>query len=522
MIDASTAIELVAKATLLLTVAALASLLLRRASAAILHLLWSTVIVCVLFLPIAMVSIPPVPVQATPPVSHSAVVIIASQPVSAPKPHPAQLTWVQVVAGVWITGFALFSLRVIRALWQVRLMTRRANPIERGKLSLLSRPIRARFLITPQIAVPITWGVWRPVILLPAAALEWPPDQLRSAVLHEVAHVERHDWLFQMIAAANCCLYWFHPLAWFAASRLADAAERAGDDRVLRLGTSAADYATHLVQVATSLRRIPAALGMGHVSGLQARVSALLDSQRDRRSPGRVLPVLSTTFAMMLLVAIASLQVTAQVQGSGTLSGSVHDVSGATIPGAMVSAENLDASNREAATTDQEGRFQVVGLPSGRYRLTIEKPGFAPFRSRILMVTAGADIRSDSTLNVGSVSEKIQVSAKRPQTGVPVGRAPQRIRVGGNVQATKLINMVKPSYPAAAQSAGVEGTVVLQAIIGVDGAPLSVTVVSQAAPEELVQAAVDAVRQWRYEPTRLNGVPVEVVTTVTVSFQLEP
>lgn len=131
-------------------------------------------------------------------------------------------------------------------------------------------------------------------------------------------------------------------------------------------------------------------------------------------------------------------------------------------------------------------------------------------------------MQSNATWNIGVVFEEIQVLGKRlPSNASPV-RTPQRIRVSGQVQATKLLQMVKPAYPAAAQTAGIEGTVLLQATIGVDGTPLSITAMSKTTPEELVQAAMEAVRQWRYEPTRLNGVPVEVVTVIAVSFRLEP
>ncbi|HEV8383594.1 MAG TPA: energy transducer TonB [Candidatus Acidoferrales bacterium] len=100
----------------------------------------------------------------------------------------------------------------------------------------------------------------------------------------------------------------------------------------------------------------------------------------------------------------------------------------------------------------------------------------------------------------------------------PPKAAPQRIRQGGNVQQAKLINMVRPVYPALARQARVSGTVRLHAIIAKDGT-VSQLEVLQGHPL-LVQAAQDAVRQWRYQPTLLNGEPVEVDTTIDVVFTL--
>ncbi len=100
----------------------------------------------------------------------------------------------------------------------------------------------------------------------------------------------------------------------------------------------------------------------------------------------------------------------------------------------------------------------------------------------------------------------------------PPKEAPKRIRVGGQVQTAKLVNKVTPVYPPLAKQARIQGTVRLQAVIAKDGSVVELQVL--AGHPLLVQAALDAVRQWRYHPTLLNGEPVEVVTTVDVIFTL--
>lgn len=97
-------------------------------------------------------------------------------------------------------------------------------------------------------------------------------------------------------------------------------------------------------------------------------------------------------------------------------------------------------------------------------------------------------------------------------------QAPQRLRVGGNVMTAKLIHRVMPVYPETAKEAQLAGTVVLHVIVGKDGSVQQVTVIS--GPHLLIDAATDAVKQWQYEPTLLNGSPVEVDTTVSVIFDL--
>ena len=97
-------------------------------------------------------------------------------------------------------------------------------------------------------------------------------------------------------------------------------------------------------------------------------------------------------------------------------------------------------------------------------------------------------------------------------------KTPQRIRVGGNVQAANLIRKITPVYPPLAKQARIQGTVRFTAIIGKDGTIQNLQLVS--GHPLLVEAARQAVSQWQYKPTLLNGEPVEVVTQIDVNFTL--
>ena len=96
---------------------------------------------------------------------------------------------------------------------------------------------------------------------------------------------------------------------------------------------------------------------------------------------------------------------------------------------------------------------------------------------------------------------------------------PQRIKIGGQVQQANLIKQVKPVYPPLAKQARISGVVHLSAIISKDGTIQELKALPGAHPL-LVPAAIEAVKQWVYKPTMLNGEPVEVVTTIDVNFTL--
>jgi len=116
----------------------------------------------------------------------------------------------------------------------------------------------------------------------------------------------------------------------------------------------------------------------------------------------------------------------------------------------------------------------------------------------------------------GGIPGQGMVSAMAPPPPKPT--APTRVKQGGNVTAASILNQTRPVYPALARQARIQGNVVLHAIIDKDGKVAQLEVIS--GHPLLVQSALDAVKQWRYKPTLLNGDPVEVDTTITVTFTM--
>jgi protein TonB len=117
---------------------------------------------------------------------------------------------------------------------------------------------------------------------------------------------------------------------------------------------------------------------------------------------------------------------------------------------------------------------------------------------------------------IGGIISATPLVAPPPPPPKPV--TPKRIRVGGSVQKARLLNQPRPLYPPLAKQARIQGTVQLEAVIAKDGTIQQLRVVK--GHPLLVQSALNAVRQWRYHPTVLNGQPVEVATTIDVIFTL--
>jgi TonB family protein len=264
---------------------------------------------------------------------------------------------------------------------------------------------------------------------------------------------------------------------------------------------------------------------MAEGSELETRIQAMLDPARNRRplSARSIAAIAATLIA--LLVPTATVTVHAQAPQSrqtaqGALAGVVEDPSGARVPGCSVVAKNQDGTNQETTTTNAAGQYRFDGIPAGRYVLEFAARGFA-MASVPAAVDANGAGRVDAHLRLGEMKETLTVAGRKPSTvASSIAPAPGPIRVGGRVEAAKLVFHMDPIYLMELQQAGVEGTVVIQAVISKEGLVTEVRVQNSGVDSRLVKQASDAVAQWRYQPARLNNQPVATTTTITVGFTL--
>jgi beta-lactamase regulating signal transducer with metallopeptidase domain len=328
-------IDVTVKASLLVVAMLLIITLVKRGSASFKHGLWSLLFFSLLALPLLTLSLPKqqitVPfltsltpwlatpktvVETSPP---SPLVLLSTMPRTktaqvTPSPYPFYL-----VAG-WLIGFSLVLLRVLLdglKLWQ---LARKASELHSlawlESLALLKHELRlerpVRLLHGTTSFTPMTWGFWQPVILLPATAKQWSEEERRIVLLHELAHIKRFDWLWQVLALLVCALYWYNPLVWLAARKLRAASEEASDDVVLLAGTKASSYAQTLLAFATTPTPLQHVVPMTGQSQLSQRLLSILHPLRQRTLPSARTLLIMTMATLLSVVLLASLRVQAK------------------------------------------------------------------------------------------------------------------------------------------------------------------------------------------------------------------
>ena len=456
-----------------------------------------------------------------------------------------------LLAGIWMRGAWL-------AVGLARLGRLRRDAVS---MDLSEDVIRLRDEIAPHAEIracgrsaqPATFGVWRPVVLLPETVAALPAQERLAVVCHELLHVRRRDWLWTIAEEALRTAFWFHPAMRYAISRIqasreevvdAEVVARTGDRRgymraLLAFAEQPAVVTTAAFvrprQLSARLRRMTEEI---HMSRLRLRmavttftivlVSAFVLAAGTFRyevaaqQPADAVPIEAVQFTAPLARAIvrmdrpiyppdawragigASVSLVIRVDPNGLVTLEREPSWQITI----TSTSPVDAVESFWARQGWTDFVNVVTEAIGRWQYV---PADSP-------VTVPMQVTFTPTRVVGPPGIQL---FQRSDGGslVFVGTSGQPpVRVGGAIRPpTKLANAL-PVYPEVARLARVQGVVIVEALIGTDGA-VSVARILRSIPL-LDQAALDAVYQWRFTPTLLDGVARDVIMAFTVNFTL--
>jgi TonB family protein len=537
------------------------------------------------------------------------------------EPARAPLPLTEIALGIVALGAAARFVWLAAGFWKLRRYRQDSRQLEVE----LPWPSPTQVRVAEGISSPVTFGVRRPVVLVPPQFLTLGGDARRAILCHELLHVARRDWLFTVGEEIVRAVLWFHPAIWWLLGEIQLCREQAVDREVVRLTSAKDEYVDALLAVAgrraapqPDLLPAPLFLRKRH---LKQRVVSIFEEVRMSRTKlisalaaGLCILVAACWFVTGTFPLSAAPQTVTDAPGvsvdtgSATLlhrsgvgypeaarqsgvqgivvvearldsSGNVadaHVVSGPeelrkvtlasvlqwhfakdsarltrqvvvsfTMPqaaapnaGFATSAENFEKLRAEAA---MQNKIQQRNALEGRTIRSVTVSGLSPQQRDELTSklpihagdTVSKDVMERTTRTVKEFDEHMTVFATptgaseavvqivAPNTAAAPAEGPTPpsfIRVGGNVQSTKLIRQPRPVYPPEAKEQRIQGKVQLLAVIAKDGTVKSLEVIS--GDPALTQSALDAVRLWVYQPTLLNGEPVEVQTQIDVNYTL--
>jgi TonB family protein len=469
---------------------------------------------------------------------------------SAPQ---ARADWSSLLVLILSAGAAGRTAWLGTGVYRLRRLRRCGEPAPDDEHAELQARLatHAEIRYAAEVRQPVTFGLRRPVVMLPAS-LRDHPAAIRDAVLtHELVHVRRRDWASVLVEETVRACLWFHPVMWWLISRVQLAREEVVDATAVAATGRRADYLRALLAFADDVPLAPAP-AFARRRHLFRRIVLL--STEDLMSAPRI--VVSAA-AVTLVVALGSWSVTGafplqgeansivQAQPGPVEQRAIVATSGAMLPRRIYNDPPVFPPQVLGETTSASVTLRTIVDEAGNVA-ELRLAGYALQRGDVsAVVSAGPDsvmrVESpDLEAFIQSAASGVRHSRYEPpsrgaiafNTVVQFAAAAETIvrdmpiservthdgalRVGGNIRTPRKIQDARPVYPQEARDAGVQGVVIVEVRVEPDGRVGSARVLRSI--PLLDQAALDAVRQWEFEPTLLNGAPVAVVMTVTIQF----
>lgn len=394
-------LALLAKGTIAVFAASIASLLLRHRSAALRHSLWTATAATLLALPFLSglrllptipISLPIAAASTASPASptdqpHSATDLAKPSARATQKNYPREMLlnigWERALAVLWSSVALMLVVWVLLGHVMVARLVAASPQIADEAWIFLVTAVRRELGVSERIDLrwsddatgPTAYGLLKPGLLIPRRAIHWTAEERRLVLTHEIAHVRRRDCITQLVAELTCAMWWLHPGAWYVARRARLEREEACDDAVIECGGEALSYARFLLECAVGKRRSSLALAtipFTRPSQLEGRIMGVLNVDKSRQPGSRLQFMTMATLAM--LVAVVSGEVRPVSAASPA-----HSRNAQTAPRTVAAAQRgmkalpsraQNEKRRRGSTENQANRLVVAN--NGAATLTIE------------------------------------------------------------------------------------------------------------------------------------------------------
>ena len=294
--------------------------------------------------------------------------------ITSAKPPARQSGPYAIILSIWLTGvMVVLGQHTLSLLLLSKSATKaaKADASLYGEMMHFSRKWNLLLGDVAGMPSPKTWGVFRPVVAMPAKSSEWPAEQFRTVLMHELIHVQRLDFLTQSLATLACALNWCNPMAWLALRAMRVEAENAADDAVLLAGVKPSVYAQAQLQAASEFQSpnspfLSAGVPLMKQSKIEARVRAILSTGRQVRRINRLGAMALIGVSLLVAAPCAALQATSQTPAAEKLAAERDGAARQPVSGALAykahsaeQARKKSAERHTNASADQLRKYQA-------------------------------------------------------------------------------------------------------------------------------------------------------------------
>ena len=337
---------------------------------------------------------------------------------------------------------------------------------------------KVTLLVSSSTSTPFTWGLFHHRLVLPTAARHWNQQLIRQAIGHELGHIQRNDWIYQLFGRLTLCLYWPTPLLWHAAKCLKIASEKASDDTAADCSSSDVSYASNLLQLANCLRTQDrnARLAMPmfcNSSTLSLRIRHILLTDRNRSLLRSDEIFTATLMTLLLVVPFSSLQVSANMVAPVIETADYIPLDSTVAPRELI----LDVA-------DEDDRVETLTAPQRLQHGTPAPELHAnPVKRRSELNLADKPLTVDQReiFNLSAAELFLQWEATPLQTPAP-------------------------EYPLVALRKGIEGHVVAEFDLDKDGNAINPRIIESVPTGTFDKAVLRAVEKFVYCPEIVDGI----------------
>ena len=473
----------------------------RKKSAALQHFVLSLGLVSVLLLPLLAGILPIIDV-----VHFPNLVRVIQTPQAWLNALMSQLvssidaTSLILIAGLYLLPATWLLFYLALGVYGLNRMVSRAEVVEDEVIlaqvnelrELLDISRSVRVVVSAEINSPQTWGLWRPVIMLPREALMWTEEKQLSVFVHELGHIARWDWLTTLAIKITCACFWFLVPVWYLAQLIYQQAEIACDDYIYKLHDKHIAYAQSLLAIASEDGKNHAdndALYMRGSSPIYSRIMSVLDQQRSHRP----VPVEAAQYWLIIGGLFVSLFACVQLIPMQS-----------PISERVVRALRLEFSSHNPAVVDAH----AIKVEQFSWDLLQQ------LKPRI--ESSPAAIK-----NIEQVAIHVARPTKQEMQALDsvIGEHKQSLAIPAiQIQGYLPLVMATPEYPALALERGVEGWVEVKFSIDVNGEIIEPQINAHSPSGIFDRSVLKALKKSRYQPQLLDGQPV-VVQGVTELFR---